>query len=114
MSKPVKTILVLRAARKLVADPDTWTSLSLARDVANNHVEVNSAYAVRWCATGAVDRACYLFGVSQVDAVPLHEALDRTAKLKHGNHQLISVNDNFGRKAALSILDAAIQELADA
>ena len=128
MSKGVKTIRVLQRARQLVANKDTWTRGSLARDKDGEVINVDNRFAVCFCLEGAVHRSLYEHSVNFTengqgaeDVNRLHCALDILAQRVHvarrnctiANHRrpLTTINDYLGREAALEVLDLAIAEI---
>ena len=50
---------VLINARALIADPQQWTSDTLARTTSGYHVDWHDHSATKWCAMGAIYRAAY-------------------------------------------------------
>lgn len=113
MSKAVPTIDVLRAARKLVANEETWCRNRNAVDARDESVDSDDASAVRWCVVGAtlkVAREADLGSECQDAAL---NALSRASRLLFAMGPQ-SANDHLGRLAALSIIDAAIAELGEA
>ena len=107
---PVRTIKVLRAARKLVANPKTWTSGAAARDGDGYALPSNNPRAVCWCAWGAMVKSAVSLGLSSRDTDPLDNALCRLAK-RSGFGDIVQANDIHGRLAALQVIDDAIAEL---
>ena len=107
---PVRTIKVLRAARKLVANPKTWTQLAAARDPDGEAQPATSPDAVCWCAWGAMVQSAVRLGLSTRDTDPLDDALNKLAE-RRGFSGLIGANDQHGRLAALQVIDDAIAEL---
>jgi hypothetical protein len=114
----VRTIDVLRAARKLVAEPETWCQHAEARDSSGHDVEEDSGHAVRWCASGAIRKICHeMTGhYRPVGWKSLDSALDELTNRRFGDDGLRirileEANDILGRLAALSVLDDAIAEL---
>ena len=76
-------------------------------------LRVESA-ATCYCATGALARALDECGVDNYDdRDPLFIAMARLSKSMFGEQFLHRVNDNYGRIAALSVIDAAIAELGE-
>ena len=107
---PVRTIKVLRAARKLVANPETWTSGANARDRSGLALGSTSAGAVCWCAYGAVIRSAVSLGVHARAVDDLDDFLNRLAARRNLG-SLVEANDRHGRLAALQVIDDAIAEL---
>ena len=105
MSQPID-IQILEIARAMIANPKTWTRGCAARDRRGEEVAPESAEAVRWCALGAVGRAMFELGAPVSAAQSAFKRLD-------GNAWLLSIsdiNDRKGRKAAVSLFDAALVE----
>jgi hypothetical protein len=48
---------ILRAARRLIEEPERWTKGAAARDSAGKRVESGDTSAQCWCAYGAIGRA---------------------------------------------------------
>jgi hypothetical protein len=95
---------VLRAARKLIEDPEHWTTAALARDANGKEVPPDAGEAVRWCAYGAcvvVSRSGLLMDLSQ-------RALEKAASASGGGG-VEAVNDNDGHAAVLELYDTAIR-----
>lgn len=113
MSKPVPTIEVLRAARKLVANEETWCKGSFARNSDGEPTGTRWSDAKSFCVSGAISVACDSFGLDGKSRDPLYEALRVLAHNMYGVPWLHVANDNLGRLAALSIIDAAIAELGE-
>jgi hypothetical protein len=101
----VKTIKVLRAARKLVADERTWTTGWFARDAIGRQTQADDPKANKWCVLGAIRKHC-----TEQDLLLLWKPLDILAD-RRGWDGVIQANDRHGRKAALRVLDDAIAEL---
>ena len=114
MGRAVPTIKVLREARKLVADEKTWCRGTLARDAHGTPCAMLDAAAKCYCASGAIGFACMRCGVdAHIDRDPLFIALSKLSRSMFGEQFLHRVNDNYGRLAALSVIDAAIAELGE-
>ncbi len=112
MSPAVPTIDVLRGARMLVANPNTWTKCASARSACGIPLcQVDDPLACRWCARGAIIRSAYRLGLLLRDSYPLFAALGRISYRIHCRTSIVRVNDEMGRLAALSVIDAAIAEL---
>jgi hypothetical protein len=98
-----EALRTLRAARKLIADPQRWTQGTEARNAGGSPTDVYSENAVRWCASGAIFRAAPN-GDAGADALrQASEVAWRTYDLA-----LPDVNDQFGHEAVLRVLDRAI------
>ena len=52
----MKTLEILRNARKLIEKPEHWCHMFLARDRASFPVDPASPSACRWCLVGAIRR----------------------------------------------------------
>jgi hypothetical protein len=55
---------VLRAARKLIEQPEAWTKEYIAQDAHDNWISPLDKRAVCWCALGALERASHRLGIS--------------------------------------------------
>jgi len=95
---------VLCAARRLIEDPEHWTTGVLARDAAGEWIEPQDNGAVCWCAVGAV--AAVSPDVDLEDQAAT--LLDRTAE-ERGGVFASRVNDERGHAAVLEMYDAAIK-----
>lgn len=113
MTKHVPTIDVLRGARTLVANKETWCAIDLARDQYGRTVDPTSDRACRWGVNGALIRVSVAAGLHAFDMGPLWLALSRISRRLYGQSAIV-VNDTLGRLASLSIIDAAIAELGEA
>ena len=108
--KPVRTIDVLRAARKRIDDKSRWTRLVPARDRVGIPVDADDESARSWCVLGAVN-------ADTPDSVRGHESTWRLTgalriiAVRLGYDTIGAANDLGGHAVALSILDAAIAEL---
>ncbi len=102
----VPTIKVLRGARKLVANELTWTKDRTARTVDGSGCEPTDSHAAAFSADGAIVRVGRRLGLSGDDLSPLFGAMAAIA-----GDTLDVINDFRGRRAALSVIDAAIREL---
>jgi len=108
--KPVRTIDVLRAARKRIANKSRWTTLVAARNRDGIPVDFDDKTACRWCAVGAI--------YAEVPRrIRMHESFNlmtralRIIANRLGYDTIGVANDRGGHAVALSILDAAIAEL---
>ena len=118
----------MERARELVSSPSTWTRGADARNSGGTGVGPGSPDAVQFCSQGALQRAIMeRVGITghraQIIAVsPIPRATEETMRLyreayrrvdaiAHDKHNMgiISVNDDFGREAALECFDLAIQ-----
>lgn len=115
----VQTIRVLRAARKLVANENTWTQCTMVRDASGRSVFVDDALhklmrdrgPFAFCALGAVRYAGQKAGLTRHEIEPLAIALDRIAFRDFSRISLVALNDHEGREPALAVIDTAIREL---
>lgn len=117
VSKRVPTINVLRAARKLVANPNAWTRGVPARNLQGVPTYVDSMDAAYWCAEGALLLSARELGLTQEDLEPLWRPFSRLymrntpRNMYRPGLSLAGVNDVCGRLAVLAVLDSAIREL---
>ena len=108
-----RAVEVLRAARRLLADPARWCRGALATDAEGQTVEPCSLVARRWCAAGAVERAGFLMLIT--DRLPeavLDQAmvllLDTVNQLGFEEGGVGDFNDSHGHREVLALLDKAI------
>lgn len=115
MTRAVPTLTVLRAARKLVANPETWTRASMTRSADGTCVSADSPKACRWCAIGAIVVAAERSGLdsSFFGLHSLWTSLGVLAK-RRGFADLARANDHYWRKAALAVLNDAMHEIENA
>ena len=123
-TKEVRTLRVLRAARKLVASAKTWTLRYYALTSWGQVVNPADPNASCFCGMGAVCHAIASLcgfesasldpGITDFYEVPgfydLEKALNVLSVRLYGM-SLYAANDRLGRVAALAVLDAAILEL---
>ncbi len=108
----IPTIKVLRGARKLVANPKTWTREADAKTADGDTVDATNTKACRFCAEGAIIRSANDLGLNGFYAYyAMKPSLSRLATRLGLGAPLAVVNDKRGRRAALSVIDAAIREL---
>jgi hypothetical protein len=93
---------VLRAARRLIAEPEHWTTGALARSAAGDEVEPGESAAVCWCAYGALAAVCPDIRLE----VAADQALEKAAPTGGG---VIAVNDVHGHSAVIALFAAAIE-----
>lgn len=104
------TLALLRKARDLIAQG--WTQLTPARDRLGEPCSPHSIGAVRWCITGAVDRALGRYG-------HFHHYLDALSALfpnssdTGADSAAIRYNDlpHTTQADVLALIDQAIQSL---
>lgn len=97
---------ILRAAIRLVEDPERWTPNVLAMDMDWKAVAPEAPEAVRWCAVGALERHC---GVKlPVDTRP--EILGWYVGLDITTLQRLNDGPN-GHSAALRYMRQALRRL---
>lgn len=111
MTTPVRTIDVLRAARKRIEDPKRWTRMAFARTSDGTGVTSDCDAAAKWCLVGSLWKERRNFGLSADDTDPLMRALCVLAARLGDYRTLVDANDSGGHAVALRILDAAIAEL---
>lgn len=121
--KPVPTIDVLRRAREIITDPERWCRHSYAVTADDVATRSDSDSAAKFCAFGAISRACMEHGLYEKgvkltseelfrNSLALNASLDRLAACMFPRYPRLQwVNDSVGREAAIEVLDAAIAEL---
>ena len=117
MSKPLVQQVAERA-RKLLADPTSWTQFAIARTGNHRPCEPTDAKAQRFCAYGAILRAAHDVAGTDDQAQRL---ADQAAMLIMGRdspytafEELIAINDGHrasARKAVLKLFDRALVQV---
>ena len=105
---------VLKSARARIEDPARWTNIAAARDQNRSPVEPTDPKAVSWCGLGSLELEIHheeLAGNSPEDYHVCHSLLSRAAERLYGRDSLADVNDQEGHRAALNLIDAALQML---
>ena len=93
----------LGAARRLVANYETWTQKCRARDKGGSSCPALAPFAVRWCAEGAVVKVTNALEVGDIAIDMLEAAAQRLF-----GYSITQVNDSpGGREKALQCFDAA-------
>lgn len=97
----MKTLETLKAARKKIADPNSWTTGSYAKDVEGNELSAGwNPTAVCWCAVGALE------------AVTKRCVTDYICRQLLPGSDLVTVwNDTHSHAEVLAAFDAAITKL---
>jgi hypothetical protein len=107
---------IIREARNLIANPDSWIEGELARTAAGESCDPWDAEATRFCAYGALVRAAY--GISNDSNTAMHFAQSATAVMfgPGGSDpgQLYEINDGEeGREAVLKLFDETLGAVKD-
>ena len=93
---------VILRARRYIADPDTWTRGTFARDCNGEPVrDVTDPRAQAFCAEGALQKAA----LDLVGAAGGYRRLAYEASAALGAFALAGVNDGEGRLAVLAHID---------
>jgi hypothetical protein len=83
-------------------NPNTWT------------INLFHRHGIQHCAVGHVENVIYELYGHKVLIGPIHNSLDRVARLLFpARNGITSVNDNDGRIAAKSVIDRRIRDLKD-
>lgn len=115
----MSTLQVLKAARKLIERPESWTQGSFAATANDGSVDADvstySPYANCFCAWGAVRRAASDMGDIMLELPAMHaltKALDRDDGGELPGGHIACWNDMPGRKHAdvLALFDRAIEQ----
>jgi hypothetical protein len=100
--------LVVARARKIILDPERWTSRELARGPSGTPVEPTDREAERFCAVGALMRAAS--DLEEGDerqagllAYETHLAVLQFAGIPEGQTTLEVINDRQGHEAVLRL-----------
>ena len=106
---------VLEHARTLISDRRRWTRGVLARDRQNRRVPPYDHRAVKWCALGALERAACDMGYTA--GSPDFHRLVRTENKRLGDAaraqnmvDLTNVNDDYGHRAVLNLMNQVIEQ----
>ncbi len=107
--RPRGEVAVLRAARRLLADPAVWVQGTAAVNPAGEPVAFDDPTACAFCAVAAVARAAAALGAPDDVEWAATEALEAAAALLHGQPPQV-VNDAAATSHAevLALLDAAV------
>lgn len=109
--KPGELKQLLIDARAVIEDEANWTQGDTSRNAEGNYVTVDSAFAVSFCAYGAV---CKAGGYSSFEFdVPAHiqeahDALVRAAGIS--DRGVGNFNDTHTHEEVLAVFDKAIEE----
>ena len=114
----MNTLDALRAARALIATPESWTKNALARDSAGNDRALRDPEACAFCAMGAVLRVLAdeyenhrTLAAVQIEHAVMH-ALSREIQLSFlapTNHSRVAAyNDGSTHAEVLALFDRAI------
>lgn len=105
---------VIENAKKLLSDREHWTKDSFARCSNGNTIGYNSPYACKFCAEGAIKRACFDLGISTFECSRIVTFMDLIAGELHETY-MINVNDDnedAGFDMIHNLFDKAIERLA--
>ena len=97
--KSIPTAAHLREAALLISKPGQWTRNTAARDKSNISIDPRSADAVRWCAFGAIIGV--MGNLYESDSL----IYERLWELDSHRSTLVTINDVFGRSAAIDELN---------
>lgn len=103
---------VLREARRLVEPEDQWCRDAPALDRHGAIVRPTDPEAVRWDATGALDRVLWEARADHETQLAAHRALGRESSWRESRTATRAVNDELGHAAVLARFDRAIREVA--
>lgn len=101
----------LRAVRKLLNEPESWTKTSLARDAQGRGTYTRDDNAVAWCLEGAIYRTCLASEWNYAEQF-LRKAIERTtcASTRCCRMVIEDFNDDPSTTHALllAVIDTAI------
>ena len=101
---------LLTRARDRIASPERWTTKVSARSAAGRKVSPDSRRAVAWCALGAIDaELARQDGPHRTSWYEIDRVLDRALLGEIDRSSVMSVNDDLGHAAALSLLERAAE-----
>lgn len=105
---------ILKAARDLLTDPQHWTKGTLARNVFNEPVSVQSPRARCWCLHGAILKVSAATSAEWSQTVAANRALYPFVPSKYGDgpdNVVLYFNDDKTTKHSdvLALLDVAIE-----
>jgi hypothetical protein len=113
----LKARSVLLAAYDLLSDRSRWTQGTVARDEFDRQVPVTDPSAEKWCAVGAIDRACQEMDVPFMRRETLvslaNELMMRDLKRVEGTDSIPSVNDRPDPETAYEKIMASFNRLLD-
>lgn len=95
----------LKAARKLINNPEHWTQGASARDAADFSVSATSKRAVCWCAYGAVHKTA---GAKRLDRV-LNALASQLSESDERNGDVSTFNDRNDHRDVIKLFDRAIK-----
>lgn len=98
-------IAIIRRAREIISDPESWTSGTYARDDQGQSVDPDHRSACRWCALGAIARAAIELDAQPGDGAA---AVDRLYEAAENMQTVVTTNDQLGHAATLSLFDKAL------
>ena len=100
---------VLINARALIANPQHWTTRTLACGADGRHVEWHDRSASKWCAVGAIYRAAYDLVGNQKEAMRIGDKVANSiCRRRWFGTALPTVNDAQGHAAVLAVFDKAL------
>ena len=91
-----------------------WTRHAYARDKNNNSISVDSGYCVSFCATGAIDRYCYVNSTLLAsDRGPAIRKLNDYVAKSNTSLDLVSYNDfeAKSKRNVISTMKKCVKEL---
>jgi hypothetical protein len=102
---------IIREARSLIANPDSWTEGQLATTAAGENGDPCDREAARFCAFGALVKVAY--EISNDNDVAMHFAQSAITTMfgpgRSDPEQLYEINDDEGREAVLELFDKALE-----
>lgn len=106
MAESEDVTALLKAARKQIERPESWTQGHYARDASARKVHALDPTATRWCASGALAVVNNGFGAVELDAL---EMLGRVLENGvYGNRTVADYNDSCTHEEVLALFDDAI------
>lgn len=105
---------VIKAAKEILKDRDHWTKDSFARTSDGNTIGFSSSHACKFCAEGALKRACFNLDVSSFDCSRIIHYVDAVANNMYDTY-MVNINDDnddAGFDMIHNVFDKAIERLA--
>lgn len=101
----MKTLTLLKKARKLISKEENWTYGSLARSIDGGSAIPNSTDAVCWCSVGALRKF--------VELDFIHDAVDELilAMPESDRQSATNFNDSHTHVEVLALFDKAIANM---
>lgn len=107
----------LIAARALIATPETWCKLAVARNATGGLELARSKDACKWCATGALARACGR-SIAEIRVMRAERELVFSAAAlgigEDNRRNLPYLNDTNNHETIMRIFDHAIDRIVTA